>query len=181
MKILHYSDIGDKNFLERYKKADILVTTGDLTTFDFLGLEDIKDEKPRIGVYGNHDTPGYMEKYGIGNLHLKTININGLIWGGFQGSRAYKEKGEFQFYEDEAKDFYLNFPKVDMLLLHVGPKGMLDAPDEVHRGSEYMARYVLEKKPKIVMLGHDHSNAEMEVGETKLIRTFGLREMEINF
>jgi Icc-related predicted phosphoesterase len=179
MKILHYSDRSDVEFPEKYKLADILVTTGDLTTFDLAALEDLVDEKPRFGVYGNHDTAGYMEKYGITNLHLKTINLNGKIWGGFQGCPRYKESGEFQYTEDEAKDFYLNFPKVDVLLLHAGPKGMLDDDSPAHIGSEFVARYVQEKTPEFVFVGHQYEDGEMSLGQTKLYRTFGARIIEI--
>ncbi|MDP4009997.1 MAG: metallophosphoesterase [Candidatus Shapirobacteria bacterium] len=172
MKILHYSDAGSPDFLKLYSEADILITTGDLSLFDFAGLENISPEIPSFGVYGNHDTRGYLEQLNILNLHNKIVEFNGLKLGGFQGCLQYKETSEFQFSENEAKVFADTFPYVDILLLHVGPKGMLDAPDPVHQGSEHIRRYVLEKQPKFIFVGHEHSTANLQVGPTKIYRTF---------
>jgi hypothetical protein len=38
---------------------------------------------------------------------------------------------------------------------------------------------VLEKKPRYVFLGHQYTNDFMEVGETKLYRTYGAQIIEI--
>ena len=71
MKILHYSDQASPNFLNLYNQCDVLVTTGDLSLFDFPGLEEVQNKKPAFGVYGNHDSGNYMERLGIINLHNK--------------------------------------------------------------------------------------------------------------
>jgi uncharacterized protein len=179
MKILHYSDRSTDKFPELYGACDVLVTTGDLTLFDFPGLADLKDRKPAFGVYGNHDSGRYFEELGIINLHNKVVEFDGLKWGGFQSCLKYKEGGIY-YTENEAGTFADNFPYVDILLLHAGPKGMLDdQSDPVHTGSESIRRYVLEKKPRYVFLGHQYTNDFMEVGETKLYRTYGAQIIEI--
>lgn len=179
MKILHYSDRSAVNFLELYEQVDILITTGDLNSSDFSGLEDIRNKKPAFGVYGNHDSGNYMENLGIINLHNKVVEYSGLKCGGFQGCLAYKNS-PLMFTEEQAKEWAEAFPYVDILLLHAGPWGMLDDPmDTVHMGSQYVRNYVLEKQPKLVFLGHQYSDGFLEVGKTKFFRTYGARIIEI--
>ncbi len=180
MKILHYSDRGDPNFMKLYQECDVLVTTGDLDYFDFSGLEEIQNKKPAFGVYGNHCSGTYLEKLGITNLHNKVVEFGGLKWGGFQGCLKYKESS-LMYTEEEASLWANSFPYVDVLLLHAGPKNMLDDPtDSVHIGSESVRNYVLDKKPKFVFLGHQYSNDFMEHDATKLYRTYHARIIEIN-
>lgn len=181
MKILHYSDKTSTNFLELYQQCDVLISTGDLTSFDFAGLEDIQNKKPAFGVYGNHDSGNYMESLGIINLHNKVYEYTGLKWGGFQGCIKYKDS-PLMYTEEEAKHWADTFPYVDVLLLHAGPKGMLDDPsDEIHTGLESIRRYVLENKPKFVFVGHQYSDDQMETEGIKLYRTYGARIIEIPF
>lgn len=179
MKFLHYSDRGSSEFLKLYKECDVLVTTGDLSLSDLAGLEDIPIKKPAFGVYGNHDSGDYLEKLRIVNLHNRVFEYAGKGWGGFQGCLRYKP-GNLMFTNNEAKVFADTFPAVDILLLHVGPKGMLDDDsDEFHQGSEYIRSYVIEKQPQIVFLGHQYSNGFMQAGKTMLYRTYGARIIEI--
>ncbi|QQS39023.1 hypothetical protein IPM62_00175 [Candidatus Woesebacteria bacterium] len=180
MKILHYSDCTSADFANLYSQCEILVSTGDLTLFDFPGLEEMHIKKPSFGVYGNHDSGRYFDQLGIVNLHNKVVNFGGLKWGGFQGCLKYKNSG-LMYTKEEAANFADTFPYVDILLLHAGPKGMLDDPnDPVHIGSENIRRYVLAKRPKYVFVGHQYSNAESVYEESKLYRTYGARIIEID-
>jgi Icc-related predicted phosphoesterase len=180
MKIFHYSDKSVPNFLELYTGCDILVSTGDLTMFDFTGLQDIQTKRPGFGVYGNHDSGRYLDELGIINLHNMVYEYNGLKWGGFQGCPKYKESSAPMYTEEEANVWADNFPYVDILLLHAGPKGMLDDPsDDVHIGSENVRRYVLDKKPKIIFCGHQYSDEDMQLEGIKMYRTYGGRIIEI--
>ena len=180
MKVIHYSDRQEADFTGLYKQAEVLVTTGDLGKADFFGLEDIKDKKPAFGVYGNHDVGTYFEELGIVNLHNRVVEYGGLKWGGWQGCLKYKEGRAPMFTEDEARVFADSFPYVDVLLLHAGPKGILDDDsDELHTGSENIRRYVLENRPKIVFCGHQYSDGYLEYEEIKIYRTYGARLIEI--
>lgn len=181
MKILHYSDRGVTNFLELYQQADILISTGDLTFYDFIGLQDVPVKKPALGVYGNHDSGNYMNNLGIFDLHNKIVEYGGMKWGGWQGCLRYKNTSAPMFTEEEAKIFADTFPYVDVLLLHAGPKGMLDDPsDDVHVGSENIRRYVTEKQPRFIFCGHQYSNDFLEVNTTKIFRTYGARIIDSN-
>ncbi len=177
--MLHYSDRASPDFRALYTECDVLFATGDLNQLDFPGLEDLQTKKPAFGVYGNHCSGTYFEPLNITNVHNKVINWNGVTIGGFQGCLKYKEGGIF-YTEANAVIFADTFPHVDILLLHAGPYGMLDDPtDPVHIGSENIQRYVVEKKPKYVFVGHQYSNAEMEFEGTLLFRTYGARIVEI--
>lgn len=179
MKVLHYSDKSSPEFQQLYKQSDILISTGDLTLFDFPNLEDESNKIPAFGVYGNHDSGLYMGQLNIINVNRKVIEWNGLKIGGFQGCLRYKNSG-IMFDENEAKQFADNFPYVDILLLHVGPKELLDEPkDEVHVGSENIRRYVDEKKPSYIFCGHQYSDDELVYETTHIFRTYGARIIEI--
>lgn len=179
MKILHYSDKNSNEFSSLYDQCDVLITTGDLTYFDINSIEQKAHKRPAFGVYGNHDSGKYLEELGITNLNKKIIEWNNLSIGGFQGCLQYKNS-PIMFTEEEAREFADSFPPVDILLLHAGPKDLLDDPtDVIHTGSESIKRYVLEKSPKYVFLGHEHSNNELMVNNTKIYRTYGARIIEI--
>jgi len=176
---LHYSDKVAPEFAYLYAQCDVLITTGDLSVFDFSGLHDFSDKKPAFGVYGNHDSGQYLEELGIINLHKKVFEWNGLRWGGFQGCLKYKDKS-LMFTESDAKEFADTFEPVDVLLLHAGPREMLDDPsDSVHVGSENIKRYVMNTQPKFIFLGHQYSDAQMTHGSIKLFRTYGARLIEL--
>jgi Icc-related predicted phosphoesterase len=180
MKILHYSDKGAADFLTLYAQCDVLVTTGDLSGFDLAGLGEMKEKKPAFGVYGNHDFGNYMPEAGIINLHNQVAEFGGWKWGGWQGCLRYKPGAAPMFTEAEAKEFADTFPAVDVLLLHAGPKGMLDDDsDELHAGSEQIRRYVLSKRPKVVFCGHQYEDGETEAEGIRIFRTFGARIIEI--
>ncbi len=180
MNILHYSDKSAADFDNLYKQADILVSTGDLTLFDFGSLSIEKTKKPAFGVYGNHDSGTYLENLEIIDLHNKVYEFAGMTWGGWQGCPRYKAHGGPQFSEEEAILWSQTFPYVDVLLLHAGPKDMLDDPsDSVHVGSEAIKNYVLTKKPKYIFCGHQYSDAELEFENTKIFRTYGARIISI--
>lgn len=180
MKILHYSDKSDPEFLQKYINCDVLISTGDLTQFDFAGLEQGTAKKTSFGVYGNHDSGEYLERLGIINLHNQVYEWQGLKWGGFQGCPRYKKGGGPQYTEEEAQQWANNFPAVDVLLLHAGPRDMLDDPsDQTHLGSLSVRKYVLEKKPRYVFCGHQYSNEDLEVEGIQLFRTYGGRIIEL--
>lgn len=178
MKVLHYSDHPDKRFSELYNECDLLITTGDLSYFDFPGLQEKQMKKRAFGVYGNHDSGQYMEELGIVNLHLNVVQFKGLLWGGFQGCLRYKE-GEMQYSEMEAELFAERFPYVDILLLHAPPLHLLDDRDPVHVGSPAIRRYVEEKQPKFIFCGHLYATAMMEFQQSKIYRGYQATLLEI--
>lgn len=163
-----------------FAKADVLFSTGDLTYFDFIPIENELSKKTAFGVYGNHCTPGYLEKLGILNLHLKVYEWNNLLIGGYQGCPRYKNGGGPQFTEEEAARDLANFRGVDILLLHAAPDGLLDSPgDVVHTGSKAVREYVDRTHPKYIFCGHDSPSKTIQYGDTNIFRTHQSKIIEI--
>lgn len=180
MKVLHYSDRSEPNLKELFLSSDALFTTGDLSWFDFVPIEELIQTKVAFGVYGNHDTPGYLEKLGIVNLHLKVYQWHNYTLGGYQGCLRYKKNGGPQFTEAQARKELADFPKVDILLLHAAPYGMLDTPgDRVHQGSHAVREYVERTRPKFVFCGHDSPSQTAAFGQTTVFRTHQSQLIEI--
>ncbi len=172
MKILHFSDHDDPELKNLFDLCDVLISTGDLSTFSFEEIRDVISSKPAFGVYGNHDAPTYLENLGIQNVHLKTVQFGNMVIGGYQGCPRYKPGGGPQFTEYEALRDLANFPRVDILLLHAAPFGLLDTPgDIVHKGSKAVRDYVDRTKPLYIFCGHDSPSEEMVYGNTKIYRT----------
>jgi len=181
MNFLHFSDHFDAKLSELFDQADILISTGDLSYFDFTEIENRIYEKPSFGVYGNHDAPEYLERPGIQNVHLKVVEFNGMKIGGYQGCPRYKDGGGPQFTQEEAIRHLGNFPAVDILLLHAAPKGLLDTPgDPVHTGSMAVRDYVDRTKPKYIFCGHDSPSSELDYNGIKIFRTDMARIIEIS-
>ncbi len=181
MNILHYSDQHDPKLRDRYHQADLLFTTGDLSIYDFTEIQAELSSKPSFGVYGNHCTPGYLEQLGIQNVHLQVVQWNGITIGGYQGCPRYKKNGGPQFSEEEAKNDLSQFPRVDILLLHAAPFGLLDTPgDEVHVGSRAVRSYVDRTQPSYIFCGHDSPSAMLLYKNTTLIRTHQSQVIEVS-
>lgn len=180
MNILHFSDHSDPNLLQYFTNAQALFTTGDLTLYDFEPIKSVLSHIPAFGVYGNHCVNGYMESLGITNVHLKTVQWNGLTIGGFNGCKRYKPVGDFQYTEEEATQMLAQFPRVDILLLHAAPWGLLDTPgDTVHEGSHAVREYVERTQPRYIFCGHDSPSGELVYNGTQIYRTHGARLIEI--
>jgi hypothetical protein len=165
MKILAIADRPPrekiKSILEKNSDIDLICTLGDLDYFSLIALQNIKDI-PKIGVYGNHCSGKYFDELGIVNLHLKTFEHKGLIFGGFEGSVRYKNDQYAKMYtQEEAESLLKNFPVVDILLAHCPPYGINDEPNELaHQGFHALRKYIETQKPKYLFHGHTYPKDE---------------------
>ena len=136
---------------------ELICTLGDL---DYFSLQEIKkvNNIPKIGVYGNHCSGKYFESLGITNMHLKTFECGGLIFGGFEGSVRYKQSEYAKMYtQEEATNLLNNFPAVDVIIAHSPPYGINDEPsDPTHQGLIALKEYIETKKPKYLLHGHTY-------------------------
>jgi hypothetical protein len=142
----------------------LIITLGDLTREDILGLRQITNI-PKIGVYGNHDSGTYMPELGIIDMHLKTWSYNGLTFGGFQGCVRYKENPDaFMYTQEQAVQMLVGFPPVDIFLSHCPPYGINDEPLEIaHQGFTALRQYLDRTPPKIWLHGHTYPTEESMV------------------
>lgn len=156
MKILAISDRAPDNLRETLANDyfDLIITLGDLSYFDIKELE--FTNIPKIGVYGNHCTRGYMELLGIKNMHLTTFEFGGMTFGGFEWCVRYKPGNHVMYTQYEATEMLKNFPKVDVFLSHCPPRGINDNDDEPHHGFDAIRSYLDVHSPKILMHGHTY-------------------------
>lgn len=158
MKIIAISDRPPRTpiveTVER-ERPDLIVTLGDFDMYDLRGLERIT-AIPKIGVYGNHCSGNYFGDFGIENMHLQTKEINGILFGAFEGSIRYKQGNAPMYTEEEAAELLKNFPYVDVVLAHSPPRGLHDEDDPAHKGLEALRDYVIRQKPKYYLHGHTY-------------------------
>lgn len=182
MKILVIADTPPKQSLKELaytEKVNLICTLGDLDIFALEELRDITDI-PKIGVYGNHCTGQYFDSLGIENLHLKTKTIEGVTFGGFEGSLRYKPNPRAIMYtQDEAREMIRDFPKVDVMIAHSPPYGIHDEPgDLTHEGLHALKDYIEEKQPRYFLHGHTHPALETALTpykQTNVVFIFGER------
>ncbi|HET9174710.1 MAG TPA: hypothetical protein VFN56_05550 [Candidatus Saccharimonadales bacterium] len=156
--------------------VDIICTLGDLEMADIAELEYITDV-PKIGVYGNHCSGSYMEPLGIVNMHMRTAQLNGISFGGFEGAVRYKQGDAPMFTQAEATALMSDFPYVDIFLSHAPPYGINDEPDELaHQGFHGLRQYLDGKQPKLWLHGHTYPSPDAlvtTVGSTRIEYVFG--------
>ncbi len=173
MKILAISDRPPREKIKiilNKNRVDLICTLGDLDYFSLQELQYITNI-PKLGVYGNHDSGMYFEPLGIINMHLKTFEFCGLIFGGFEGSVRYKDDPYAKMYtQEEAFQLLKDFPYVDVMLTHCPPYGINDEPEELaHQGFKALREYIEAKKPKYLLHGHTYPTAKNMI--TKFINT----------
>lgn len=139
---------------------DVIVTLGDLEYTQIVELKQIT-QVPKIGVYGNHCTPGYMEELGITDIHLQVVEIEGVTFGGFEGSHRYKKDPVVKMYtQEEASELLDNMPYVDVFIAHSPPAGINDEEDPAHQGFVALRQYVENQQPQYFLHGHTYPTAE---------------------
>lgn len=164
-------------------QPDVIVTLGDLDYFDIQDL-DMVTTIPKLGVYGNHCSGKYFEELGISNMHLKTQEIQGVVFGGFEGCVRYKESSYAKMYtQEEASQLLATFPYVDVMLCHAPPYGVNDEPDDpTHAGFHGTRAYVERTHPKHLFHGHTYPTAETlvtQLGNTQIHYVSGMAVLDI--
>lgn len=86
-------------------------------------LEREKIDIPCCGVLGNHDGFGFEEIEGVENLHMKAVNVGGIVLGGFEGSYRYTEKSGYPLYSHaESIELLNSLEPCDILVTHSNPQ-----------------------------------------------------------
>ncbi|MEK7652273.1 MAG: metallophosphoesterase [Patescibacteria group bacterium] len=178
MKILAIADRPARLSIKEIVKTnniDMIITLGDLDLDQIRELEDIQSI-PKLGVYGNHDSGTYMEPLGIQNMHLKTFEFKGFVFGGFEGCVRYKESSAPMFTQEEAMVLMKDCSYVDVFLAHCPPFGINDDQSETaHTGFIALKNYLDQKQPKYFLHGHTYPSGEKLVTEyagTKIIYVY---------
>jgi len=131
-----------------------------------------------LAVKGNHDSDAPFPAPVV-DLHLRTMNLGSLSFGGLNGCLQYKPRGAFLYYQEEVEAFLEAFPAVDIFLAHNSPRGLHDREDEVHTGFTALNAYIKRAAPYLLLHGHQHQECESLVGRTRVIGVLGWREIEV--
>ena len=154
------------------ERADVLISCGDMLDQVIMQTAQAAQCSHIFAVKGNHDGAGSFPAP-ILNLHLRTENYGGLLFGGFQGSWKYKPRGHFLYDQGEVESLLAAFPPVDVFVAHNSPRHVHDREDEVHLGFEAFAGYIRRVRPRLFFHGHQHINQETRIGETRVIGVYG--------
>jgi Icc-related predicted phosphoesterase len=157
--------------------VDLVLCLGDLTRHDLEALADV--QLPKLGVFGNHDDGGEFEGLGIENVHLRSVELCGLTFGGFSGSHEYRPaKGtRLMWSQKQASKLLDRFGHVDVMLAHSPPLGVNDdADDPAHVGLQGLRDYVEREHPAMLLHGHTYPPLPVErLGDTQVRHVRGHR------
>src|ERR1039458_4054866 len=108
IKLVILADIDDFHWQWGAGQADVLISCGDISDSLILEAAEAFNCSKIFAVKGNHDSSGSFAAPVI-DLHLKTEDFNGLIFGGLNGSWKYKPRGQFLYEQDEVSRFLKDF------------------------------------------------------------------------
>ncbi len=176
MKILLLADAKPEIPLKELSKdCELIILLGDLFYDWIRELNEI--DLPKIGIHGNHEEEGILEKVGAIDLHLKIFEHKGITFTGFDGDMAYvfaendlpyRENTNSQKLKSEL-ELLKKHPKVDVFISHWPSFGTLDIPHVVgHRGLKAFRTYIDKVKPKYHFHGHIHKKNQSIIGNTKV-------------
>jgi len=170
----------DDSFRQRLdsEPVDVLISCGDLADEVILETAAAARCARIFAVKGNHDGAGAFPSP-ITDLHFNVERHGGLVFGGFNGSWKYKPRGHFLYEQSEVERMLRSFPAVDVFVAHNSPRGIHDKDDEVHVGFQAFVDYIQRSNPRLFIHGHQHTDAETQIGETRVVGVYGCRRLEI--
>ena len=178
MRLLVISDLDDLHWREGSGCVDVVVACGDVAECTILEAAEAYGCAIVLAVKGNHDTRLPFHEPVV-DLHLRTVEHNGVVFGGLNGSWKYKPRGHYLYEQWEVETMLAQFPPVDVLISHNSPRRVHDQDDDVHIGFDALHGYIERARPRLVIHGHQHVNRETRVGETRVIGVYGRRIVEI--
>ena len=180
MKILAVSDrvmdnLYSAHVKQHYPDIDLIIGCGDLPYYYLDFLVSALDV-PLIYVLGNHDQgPQYTSDgrvltsvRGGKNIHSQTLEIDGLLVAGLQGSIRYRPKANLMYTEAEMRQQVARLvPRLlwnrqrygrflDILVTHSPPFGIHDRQDPAHIGFKVFLNFLKIFKPRYLLHGHIH-------------------------
>jgi Icc-related predicted phosphoesterase len=178
MKILVLADIDDLRWRGDNGRADVLLALGDMADKVILQAAEAWQCRFVLAVKGNHDTDAPFTAP-IVDLHLRTMELGGLRFGGLNGCWQYKPRGHYLYYQEEVEVFLGIFPDVDIFISHNSPRRIHDREDEIHTGFSGLNTYIERAAPRLLLHGHQHQERETLVGCTRVIGVFGWKIIEL--
>jgi Icc-related predicted phosphoesterase len=189
-------------------RPDVVVSCGDLP-FDYLEYLVSRLDVPLLYVPGNHDpslTPPDMTwmplraeipalgPAGCDNIDGRVVEVRGYRFAGLGGSLRYK-RGPNQYTEVEMGRRALSLAvrlgfrrvrrgrKLDVLVTHAPPFGLVPASDAAHGGFVAFNRLIRIFQPLLHVYGHVHPYGrqipERRIGVTRVINAIPSRLIEL--
>jgi Icc-related predicted phosphoesterase len=178
MTALVLADIDDIHWHGGTGKADLVVSCGDVDDNLIAEAGQAYRCTTILGIRGNHDRPLPFAAPVI-DLHLNRVAVHGLAFGGFQGSWKYKPRGHYLYEKDEVIAALKQFPTVDIFVAHNSPRSVHDKEDDTHFGFEAFNEYIRQRRPKILIHGHQHTRVQTRVEKTLVIGAYGAQFFEL--
>lgn len=183
MKILAVSDTHNEHEKLTIGSGDILIHAGDAgVKGNFTEIKAFLDwfvkqnYKYKVFVPGNHDSKMYThpdliklaEDYGISVLHNDSVIIEGVHI--FGVSKTFPSEDRVENFEEREKAWGCIPKKVDILVTHIPPKGILDLSDRGQNiGCSELKKVVYEQAPLFHVFGHCHEYAGWQVHKPNLL------------
>jgi Icc-related predicted phosphoesterase len=178
MKLLVIADNNDFVWSGAACDVDAIVSCGDAV--DQLVLSAAKAVRCHavFAVKGNHDADSPFPAPII-DLHLRVHTLDGIRFGGLNGSWKYKARGPFLYEQAEVTGLLQDYPAVDLFVSHNSPRSVHDKNDGIHFGFDGLLAYIHQHKPRLLIHGHQHVNTETTVGATRVVGVYGHRIIEL--
>src|ERR1041384_6266738 len=121
-------------------RADLLVSCGDVPDDVILRVGEKCACRQIVAVKGNHDSSRSFPAP-VQDLHLKTLEICRVRFGGFCGAWKYKPAGHYLFEQAEVEKAMSSFPSVDIFVAHNSPRLFHDQDGEGPSGLPAFPRH----------------------------------------
>ncbi len=178
MTALILADIDDIHWHGDTGNADLLISCGDVDDNLIEEAAQAYGCQTILAVRGNHDRSATFAR-SIVDLHLHRVEVQGLSFGGFQGSWKYKPRGNYLYEQDEVEKALKEFPAVDIFVAHNSPLRVHDKEDETHYGFDGFKHSIRVRRPMIFLHGHQHFRVQTRVEDTVVIGAYGAQLFEL--
>jgi Icc-related predicted phosphoesterase len=206
VRILAISDEVDPRLyqpgiVDRFGNVDLVLSCGDLPTY-YLDYVASTLGAPLYGVHGNHDASLASGEaatdrggWGMGELHGRVVEEQGLLIGGFDGSLRYNS-GDYQYSEYGMREqvarmipgLLMNRVRygryLDILVTHAPPRHIHDQPDRCHQGFSVFRWFLRTFKPRYHLHGHIHvydnrTTTRTKFHDTLVLNAYRYRDLSV--
>lgn len=175
----HTISVADVNdFISEHPNFDCVISLGDVEHNLLKYICDHVDNKPILGILGNHDELKLYDELSIIDMHMNSYSIRNFTFAGLQGSIKYKNNDNFPLITDEESvNLVRKLPKADVFLTHDGPKdNTLTFP---HNGLEGISYYIDKNAPAFHLYGHRHFPCINKIHNTTSMCLYKLSYLEL--
>jgi Icc-related predicted phosphoesterase len=186
---------------ERRGQFDLLLSCGDIPPY-YIDYVASMLAVPIYGVHGNHDASLTRAKddedrpdWGMGELHARVVEEQGLLIGGFDGCLRYNN-GSYQYSEAGMKAQIasmlpgllanrLRYGRfLDILVTHAPPRYIHDQEDRPHQGFQVFRWFLKTFRPRYHLHGHIHiydnrTITRTQFHETTVLNAYPYRELTV--